>query len=69
MSTAFNHPNTTITRVRQDAQKMLESQKENSMQHGGAATGSAILDTYLQFITENTFGKRKRLMLPQTIFN
>lgn len=54
--TAFNHPNTTITRVRQDAQKMLDSQKENAMQHS-AATGSAILDTYLQFITENTFGK------------
>lgn len=54
--TAFNHPSTTITRVRQDAQKMLESQKDNAMQHN-AATGSAILDTYLQFITENTFGK------------
>ncbi|CRK90785.1 CLUMA_CG004477, isoform A, partial [Clunio marinus] len=54
-SNPFNHPNTTITRVRQDAQKMLESQKDNAMQHS-AATGSAILDTYLQFITENTFG-------------
>lgn len=54
--TAFNHPSTTITRVRQDAQKMLESQKENALQHGGA-TGSAILDTYLQFITENAFGE------------
>lgn len=54
--TAFNHPSTTITRVRQDAQKMLEAQqKDNAMQHS-AATGSAILDTYLQFITENTFG-------------
>jgi hypothetical protein len=55
--TAFNHPNTTITRVRQDAQKLLESQKENAMQQHSAATGSAILDTYLQFITENTFGE------------
>lgn len=55
-SSAFNHPNTTITRVRQDAQKMLESHKENAMHHG-AATGSALLDTYLQFITENSFGK------------
>lgn len=50
-TTAFSHPNTTITRVRQDAQKFLESQKEQQ------ATGSAILDTYLQFITENTFGE------------
>lgn len=57
---AFNHPNTTITRVRQEAQKMLESQKDNVMQHG-ASSGSAILDTYLQFITENTFGKKKKI--------
>lgn len=57
---AFNNPNTTITRVRQDAQKMLEAHKENAMQQHGAATGSAILDTYLQFITENTFGEFSR---------
>lgn len=57
---AFSHPNTTITRVRQEAQKLMEGKDihNNSMQHGGGtATGSAILDTYLQFITENTFGK------------
>jgi hypothetical protein len=41
---------------------MLESQKE-SMQHN-AATGSAILDTYLQFITENTFGECREIFLP-----
>lgn len=51
--TAFSHPNTTITRVRQDAQKFLENQKDQ-------ATGSAILDTYLQFITENTFGESEQ---------
>lgn len=53
---AFTNPNTTITRVRQDAQKMLEAQNQNN-----AATGSAILDTYLQFITENTFGELRIL--------
>lgn len=66
--TAFNHPNTTITRVRQDAQKMLDSQKENAMQHS-AATGSAILDTYLQFITENTFGESINRKINKTIAN
>ncbi|KAG5683676.1 hypothetical protein PVAND_012942 [Polypedilum vanderplanki] len=50
----FNHPSTTITRVRQDAQKLMEAaHKENPLQHG---SGSALLDTYLQFITENSFG-------------
>lgn len=54
---AFNHPSTTITRVCQDAQKMLEAQqKDNALQHS-AATGSAILDTYWQLIKENAFGK------------
>lgn len=58
-STAFSHPNTTITRVRQDAQKLMEAQqKENPLQHG---SGSALLDTYLQFITENSFGKRNMM--------
>ena len=52
-SLAFSHPNTTITRVRQEAQKMLEAQKDNQLQ----GSGSALLDTYLQFITENSFGK------------
>ncbi|CAH1717784.1 unnamed protein product [Chironomus riparius] len=48
----FSHPSTTITRVRQDAQKMMEAQKDNQLQ----GSGSALLDTYLQFITENSFG-------------
>ena len=63
---AFSHPNTTITRVRQEAQKLMEGKDmhNNSMQHGGGtATGSAILDTYLQFITENTFGKYSKHFL------
>lgn len=51
--TAFSHPSTTITRVRQEAQKMLEAQKDNPLQ----GSGSALLDTYLQFITENSFGE------------
>lgn len=51
----FNHPNTTITRVRQEAgtPKGLDGKDLPS----SGATGSSILDTYLQFITENTFGK------------
>ncbi|XP_070506265.1 protein abrupt isoform X5 [Chironomus tepperi] len=48
----FSHPSTTITRVRQDAQKLMEAQKDNPLQ----GSGSALLDTYLQFITENSFG-------------
>jgi hypothetical protein len=60
--TAFTHPNTTITRVHQEAQKMLESQKD--MQQ---SSGSAILDTYLQFITENTFGKRNPKVTTRTM--
>lgn len=62
--TAFSHPNTTITRVRSGAltPKSLEQMSKDGaggtaqMGHGGA-TGSALLDTYLQFITENSFGK------------
>lgn len=54
----FNHPNTTITRVRHGAltPKSVDG-KESHGQQSTAATGSSILDTYLQFITENTFGK------------
>lgn len=64
---AFSHPNTTITRVRSGAmtpksmeQAIKESQGGNNagLPHGGP-TGSALLDTYLQFITENSFGKIK----------
>lgn len=64
----FNHPNTTITRVRHGA--LTPKSMDGKEGHGGgggsagggpmpptAATGSSILDTYLQFITENTFGK------------
>ncbi|XP_059617334.1 protein abrupt isoform X2 [Phlebotomus argentipes] len=58
---AFNHPNTTITRVRHGALTPKSNESISKDSHGGqlgssAATGSAILDTYLQFITENTFG-------------
>ncbi|GAB0096345.1 Protein abrupt [Sergentomyia squamirostris] len=58
---AFNHPNTTITRVRSGALTPKSNESIAKDSHGGqlassAATGSAILDTYLQFITENTFG-------------
>jgi hypothetical protein len=31
----------------------MEAQKDNPLQ----GSGSALLDTYLQFITENSFGK------------
>ncbi|XP_037050475.1 protein abrupt isoform X3 [Bradysia coprophila] len=55
----FSHPNTTITRVRHGAvtPKSIDSKES----HGAslpptAATGSSLLDTYLQFITENSFG-------------
>lgn len=62
-SSAFNHPGTTITRVRPDA--MTPKGMDSKDQHGGhpggppghGATGSALLDTYLQFITENSFGE------------
>lgn len=30
---------------------------QNNQMHANVGSGSAILDTYLQFITENTFGK------------
>lgn len=67
---SFSHPNTTITRVRHGAvtpKSMMDGGgggggKDSTHGTGGgmppsAATGSSILDTYLQFITENTFGK------------
>lgn len=55
----FNHPNTTITRVRHGAvtPKSLDSKDHGTPLPPTAATGSSILDTYLQFITENTFGE------------
>lgn len=59
-ASAFNHPSTTITRVRPGA--MTPKGMDGKDSHGNpsgpsAATGSALLDTYLQFITENSFGK------------
>ncbi|XP_055713325.1 protein abrupt isoform X4 [Phlebotomus papatasi] len=65
---AFNHPNTTITRVRHGALTPKSNESISKDSHGGqlgssAATGSAILDTYLQFITENTFGKIPKSLL------
>ncbi|XP_062548513.1 protein abrupt-like isoform X1 [Armigeres subalbatus] len=82
---AFNHPSTTITRVRQDdgGKSGMDGRDGSgnngngsgmslSNRHSGGAgisnssgmnqmppntpTGSAILDTYLQFITESAFG-------------
>lgn len=50
----FNHPNTTITRVGSAGNKS-DHQDGKDMQSG--ATGSSILDTYLQFISESAFGK------------
>lgn len=52
----FNHPNTTITRVRH-GDKMDSKDGHGSPLPQAGATGSSILDTYLQFITENTFGE------------
>lgn len=51
----FNHPNTTITRVRPDKADHKDGHASPLSQAG--ATGSSLLDTYLQFITENTFGE------------
>jgi hypothetical protein len=43
---------------------MMEAQqKENQLQHG---SGSALLDTYLQFITENSFGKMSSSKAPRS---
>lgn len=59
-SSAFSHPGTTITRV--GPPKGLDGKDQHGTPPGSsgaaaAATGSALLDTYLQFITENSFGK------------
>lgn len=50
----FNHPNTTITRIGSGGKS--DNQDAKDLPPTGA-TGSSILDTYLQFISENTFGK------------
>lgn len=54
---AFNHPGTTISRIRQNS--LTPKDHMNKDGHGGSsgATGSSLLDTYLQMITENAFGK------------
>ncbi|XP_055299357.1 protein abrupt isoform X2 [Sitodiplosis mosellana] len=49
----FTHPNTTITRVGSAGGKS-DNQDQKDLPHG--ATGSSILDTYLQFISESAFG-------------
>lgn len=49
----FPHPNTTITRV--GAEGKSDNHDAKDLPHG--ATGSSILDTYLQFISESAFGK------------
>lgn len=56
----FSHPNTTITRVRHGA--VTPKSMDGKESHGASlpptgATGSSLLDTYLQFITENSFGE------------
>lgn len=58
----FNHPNTTITRVRHGSLTPKANEGKdggNQMPQHNAPTGSTLLDTYLQFITENTFGEYK----------
>lgn len=54
---AFSHPGTTISRIRQNS--LTPKDHMNKDGHGGSsgATGSSLLDTYLQMITENAFGK------------
>lgn len=59
-SSAFSHPSTTITRVRPGGMtpKALDLKDPHGNPSGpSGATGSALLDTYLQFITENSFGR------------
>ncbi|XP_037912353.1 protein abrupt isoform X2 [Hermetia illucens] len=62
----YGHSNTTITRIPHDAMSQKSSDGLSSKDHlGGASTplpptsgapGQSLLDTYLQFITENPFG-------------
>lgn len=57
----FGHPNTTISRIRHGSLTPKDADgKDNAnqmQQQHNAPTGSTLLDTYLQFISENTFGK------------
>lgn len=61
----FGHANTTISRIRNEAAAAaaaaaaLGQQKDLSAGQipTSTAAGQSLLDTYLQFITENTFGK------------
>ncbi|XP_030240038.1 protein abrupt isoform X2 [Drosophila navojoa] len=59
----FGHANTTISRMRNEAAAAaaaaaaIGQQKElNAAAGGSSSAGQSLLDTYLQFITENTFG-------------
>lgn len=66
MMGGFNHPNTTITRVRHGAvtpKSTMDDEKDGPGQMGPTgATGSSLLDTYLQFISENTYGKYFKIL-------
>lgn len=61
----FGHANTTISRMRNEAAAAaaaaaaMGQQKDLSggVSGSGSNAGQSLLDTYLQFITENTFGK------------
>lgn len=60
----FGHANTTISRIRNEAAAAaaaaaLGQQKDlgGGQMTSNATAGQSLLDTYLQFITENTFGK------------
>ncbi|XP_055858398.1 protein abrupt isoform X2 [Episyrphus balteatus] len=58
----FGHTNTTITRIRNESMNQKNSNDGKDMMMGtpltptSTAAGQSLLDTYLQFITENTFG-------------
>lgn len=60
----FGHANTTISRIRNEAAAAAAAAlgQQKDLGQGGqiptsTAAGQSLLDTYLQFITENTFGK------------
>ncbi|XP_030384198.1 protein abrupt-like [Scaptodrosophila lebanonensis] len=59
----FGHANTTISRIRNEAAAAAAAAIGQQKELGGSvqlptstAAGQSLLDTYLQFITENTFG-------------
>lgn len=57
----FGHSNTTITRIRNESTNQKNSNDSKDLMMGtqltptSTAAGQSLLDTYLQFITENTF--------------